>query len=338
MGSVDEEIYYPDYNATGTTVEDTEENVVQGESRTDLSEFISSDTETTYSYNVTDNSYFYNQLDVYGKTFYSQLYSNLDNMKSGTYTVDFGTTFNELLQTDSGEQTLTDAFQLSINALILDHPEIFYLDVTQIYMYTEITKNISGTTYRISIGPDEGGSYLESGFYSESDVAIAEAKIENVLNEIIESLSGSTYNQIKQVHNYLIDNVTYDSNSIEMSHNIYGTLIDNLAVCDGYAKSFKYILDNIGISCVIVCGIGENSSGEIENHAWNDVLINGSWYAVDVTWDDPIIVGGKGNLTDDLRYNYFLKGSTNFYSSHTEDGYIVDNGCFTYPTLSSSDY
>ena len=259
-------------------------------------------------------------------------------MKSGTYTIDFGTTFNELLQTDSGEQTLTDSFQLSINALLLDHPEIFYLDVTQIYMYTEITKNISGSTYRISIGPNENGSYLESGFYSENDVIIAEAQIEYILDDIIDSLSGSTYNKIKQIHNYLIDNTTYDSNSTEMSHNIYGTLVNNLAVCDGYSKSFKYILDNIGISCVVVCGIGENSSGEIENHAWNDVLIDGSWYAVDVTWDDPIIVGGRSVLTDELRYNYFLKGSTNFYSSHTEDGYIVDNGSFSYPTLSYIDY
>ena len=343
--SVDDEIYYPDYDATGTTVNETEENVVQGESKTDLSEFITSEnstntnsSETTYSYNVTDNSYFYNQLDVYGKTIYSQLYANLDNMKSGTYTIDFGTTFNELLQTDSGEQTLTDSFQLSINALLLDHPEIFYLDVTKIYMYTEITKNIAGSTYRISIGPDENGNYLESGFYSESDVLIAETQIEYVLDDIVENLSGSIYNQIKQIHNYLIDNTTYDSDSSEMSHNIYGTLVNNLAVCDGYSKSFKYILDNIGISCVVVCGIGENSSGEVENHAWNDVLIDENWYAIDVTWDDPIIVGGRGVLTDELRYNYFLKGSTNFYSSHTEDGYIVDNGSFTYPILSSNDY
>ena len=71
--------------------------------------------------------------------------------------------------------------------------------------------------------------------------------------------------------------------------------------------------------------MAENSTGNRESHAWNDVLIDGKWYAVDVTWDDPIIVGGNGRLTNDLRYNYFLKGSDTFYSSHTEDGFIVSN-------------
>lgn len=345
IGATDEEVYYPDYEATGTTVKI--EETVQGESGAELSDFINSNNTNSnsdnysnnQSYNVTDNSYFYNQLDVNGKTIYSKMYDSLDELKTGTATIDFGTTFNDLLQSADGERLITDAFQLSINALLLDHPEIFYLDVTKLYMYTESTKNISGTTYRVSIGPDEGQSYLSEGFYSESDVIIAEAQIEEELNNIIDGLSGNTYNKVKQVHDYLIDNVTYDSDSnLDMSHSIYGALINNLAVCDGYAKAYKYILDNIGISCVEVCGVAQNSNGEIENHAWNDVLIGGNWYAVDVTWDDPIIVGGRGTLTEELRYANFLKGSSTFYLSHQEDGYVVSNGEFKYPTLSESDY
>ena len=345
IGATDEEVYYPDYEATGTTVKI--EETVQGESGAELSDFINSNNTNSnsdnysnnQSYNVTDNSYFYNQLDVNGKTIYSKMYDSLDELKTGTATIDFGTTFNDLLQSADGERLITDAFQLSINALLLDHPEIFYLDVTKLYMYTESTKNISGTTYRVSIGPDDGQSYLSEGFYSESDVIIAESQIEEELNNIIDGLSGNTYNKVKQVHDYLIDNVTYDSDSnLDMSHSIYGALINNLAVCDGYAKAYKYILDNIGISCVEVCGVAQNSNGEIENHAWNDVLIDGTWYAVDVTWDDPIIVGGRGILTEELRYANFLKGSSTFYLSHQEDGYVVSNGEFKYPTLSESDY
>ena len=345
IGATDEEVYYPDYEATGTTVKI--EETVQGESGAELSDFINSNNTNSnsdnysnnQSYNVTDNSYFYNQLDVNGKTIYSKMYDSLDELKTGTATIDFGTTFNDLLQSADGERLITDAFQLSINALLLDHPEIFYLDVTKLYMYTESTKNISGTTYRVSIGPDDGQSYLSEGFYSESDVIIAESQIEEELNNIIDGLSGNTYNKVKQVHDYLIDNITYDSDSnLDMSHSIYGALVNNLAVCDGYAKAYKYILDNIGISCVEVCGVAQNSNGEIENHAWNDVLIGGNWYAVDVTWDDPIIVGGRGTLTEELRYANFLKGSSTFYLSHQEDGYVVSNGEFNYPTLSESDY
>jgi hypothetical protein len=354
FGSKDE-IYYPDYQATGIqnliTDEQTDTNVSSNttedtSTRPSLNSIINTQTGSVSSGNyvdvtdnITDNSFYYNQLDTYGKTIYSRLYSNLDNLKSGTYTVDFGVTFNELLQTAEGESTLTNAFQLSINALLLDHPEIFYLDVTKMYMFTEATTNFKGTTYKITIGPNSGNSYLAEGFNTESDVLIAEDEINTILYTVKSSLSGSIYNQIKQVHDYLVDTVEYDSyTDSDSSHTLYGALINKLAVCDGYTKAFKFFLDSLGISCVEVCGVAQNSAGVTESHAWNDVLLNGKWYAVDVTWDDPIIIGGNGTLTNELRYNYFLKGADTFFQSHEEDGYIVENGEFIYPTLNSIAY
>lgn len=359
MGS-GEEIYYPDYNATGlsaenkvaqdttTSVTTTQGQVIENtnidqESLNNIINDLNNPNNSnvvTPDYNVTDNSFFYTQLDTYGKTFYSRLYSNLDNLKTGTYSVDFGNTFNELLQTSTGEQVLTDAFQLSINALLLDHPEIFYLDVTKMYMFTESTTTVSGTTHKISIGPDGNNSYLLEQFNSLQEVLIAEDKVRTELFTITNGISGSTYDKILQIHNYLVDSVTYDSSNIEpeVSHTLYGALINKVAVCDGYAKAFKYILDNLEISCVEICGTAQNSSGITESHAWNDVLLDGKWYAIDVTWDDPIIVGGNGKLTNDLRYSYFLKGSDTFYNTHQEDGYIVANGEFRYPEISTISY
>lgn len=342
------EIYYPDYEATGVqtlpepsdsslnepNLGSSEVTVQQPSENPTVSSESGQTSQVSNFENVTDNSFFYNQLDVYGKTLYSRLYANLDNLKTGTYVVDFGITFNELLQNEAGENTLTNAFQLAINALLLDHPEIFYLDVTKMYMFTESTTTLRGTTYKISIGPDSGVSYLINGFSNKADILLAEDEIKTALHTITSKLSGSTYTKIKQVHDYLIDTIEYDSETdSDISHSIYGALINKYAVCDGYAKAFKFILDNIGISCVEICGIAQNSSGVTESHAWNDVLLDGKWYAIDVTWDDPIIIGGKGTLTNDLRYNYFLKGSDTFYLSHEEDGYIVNNGKFDYPVI-----
>jgi hypothetical protein len=348
-------VYYPDYEATGVqnltiTIDDlAEENSnITVDTNTDLNTIINSyqattqNQSTTYiseTENITDNSFYYNQLDTYGKTIYSRLYSNLDNLKTGVYTVDFDVTFNDLLQTSSGEQTLTDAFQLAINALLLDHPEIFYLDVTKMYMFTESISTIRGTTYKITIGPYSGNSYLSECFSSQEDVLIAEDEINTILYTIKSNLKGSTYEKIKQVHNYLIDTIEYNADTdADISHSIYGAFLKKYSVCDGYAKAFKFILDNIDIACVEVCGTAQNSTGVIESHAWNYVLLDGKWYAVDVTWDDPIIVGGNGILTNDLRYNYFLKGSETFFTSHTEDGYIVENGKFEYPVLNTTAY
>ena len=76
---------------------------------------------------------YYAQLDYYAKIIYTELEKNLDRMKSGTYNVDFGTTFDDLLHEEGGEQTLNDAFQLAINALNFDNPELFYIDISKVY-------------------------------------------------------------------------------------------------------------------------------------------------------------------------------------------------------------
>ena len=55
------------------------------------------------------------------------------------------------------------------------------------------------------------------------------------------------------------------------------------------------VLDEAKIQNVIVIGEGINSDGQRESHAWNYVKLEGMWYAIDVTWDDPII-RGSGSL------------------------------------------
>ena len=285
-----------------------------------------------------NNSYYYNQLNTYGKTLYNEMYKNIDNLKTGTYVIEYGTVFNDLLNTPNGEETLTDAFQLSINAMLLDHPEIFYLDVTKMYMYTEINKSLIETVYKVSIGPEEGTNYLLSDFPDQASVLIAEDELNTIAYQITSHFDGNTYNKIKQAHDYLVENLKYDEeDNLKKSHSVYGALIDKLAVCDGYAKAFKYLLDYMGIHCVQICGTAVNSLNELENHTWNYVYIENTWYAVDSTWDDPIITGG-GSLTNDLKYKYFLCGSDKFFSNHTEDGYIVSNGCFAYPVISKTSY
>ena len=111
-----------------------------------------------------------------------------------------------------------------------------------------------------------------------------------------------------------------------------------MSVCEGYARSFKYILDEMGIPCVLVIGTGTNSRGETERHAWNYVEIQGTWYAVDCTWDDPVVVGG-GIVSQSSKYKYFLKGSNDFLADHMPSGQFTPGGKeFTYPNLSSSSY
>ena len=281
---------------------------------------------------------YYHQLDNYAKIIYQELEKNLENMKSGTYNVQFGKTFDDLLHQENGEETLNQAFQLAINALNFDHPDLFYLDVSKIYLLTQITTKLWTTTYEVEIGANQGQNYLNSSIGTKENVNLAIQNIENEKAKIKATLSGDIVSQIKGVHDYLVDHLEYDSTISQNNiYNLYGALINKCTVCEGYARAFKYMMDDLGVPCLIACGTGINSSGQMENHAWNYVRLNGNWYAIDVTWDDPIIIG-NGYVGNSIKYKYYLKGSDEFFTNHTEDGNIVGDANFKYPTLSRNNY
>lgn len=283
--------------------------------------------------------FYYSQLDNDAKKLYDGIIDNLDELKTGNYTIDFGKEFNDLLNTSEGSEILNNYFQSAVNAVLLDNPEIFYLDITKMYLFTKSTTYaFTGTTYEVSIGPNDNQNYLVEGF-SSTDIRLAESTISNIKSGIVRNAkSHDTIEKIKKVHDYLVDNLEYDSTFSQNNiYNMYGALVNNLTVCEGYAKAFKSIMDELNIPCVVVCGYAQNSKGETENHAWNYVLVDEKWYAIDVTWDDPIIIGG-GTLSTESRYKYFLRGSNSLFLDHQEDGEVVSGANFAYPNLSKTDY
>ena len=283
--------------------------------------------------NIASN-YYYSQLDEYGKIIYAGLYSNKENLKSGNYKIDFGTKFNDLLNEANGENKLSIAFQSAWDAFSYDNVDVFYIDVSKVLLITESKTSWGKTTYNVKIGTGDT-DYLIKSLRNKEQVDNAEKYIEDISNKIVSALSSySNYKKVKYLHNWIIDNMEYDTSSEkEDTRNIYGALKNRVIVCEGYAKLFKYILDKMQIPCVIVSGEATNSVGKTELHAWNYVFIDNKWYAVDVTWDDPLIEGG-GKLTDENRYRYFLKGASEFLKDHTENGKFVENSIeFKFPTL-----
>ena len=296
--------------------------------------------EEKYEEEVNVRRFYYDQLNDYAKMIYDELSDHKDELKTGSYNANFDLKFNELLHQEDGRQILDDAFQFSINALTFDNPELFYIDVTKIYLSTEIRSFAFSKTYRVTVGQnmESKESYLGEGFDDENSVNEAIDKVEEVKRKLVDECQGKdTTDKIKLIHDYLVDNVEYDSNNGRNVYNIYGTLIDGKSVCEGYARSVKYILDDLDIPCIIACGIGRNRNGSTESHAWNYIHLNDAWYALDATWDDPIIIN-NGTLTDEYRYAYFLKGSNVFFQNHFEDGNIVDNSNFKYPEISREDF
>ena len=121
----------------------------------------------------------------------------------------------------------------------------------------------------------------------------------------------SDYEIAKALHDYLALNCEYDkryySGSMPyVSYTAYGALVNRTSVCAGYALAYERLMDQVGIPCEYVTGMTTNGY-----HAWNIIQIDGEWYHVDVTWDDP-----TPDREGYVRYKYFLKSDKAMSRDH----------------------
>ncbi len=285
--------------------------------------------------------YFYEQLEDYSKIIYNKLLENKENMKTGTYTINFGESFSVLLEQPNGSDLLQDYYQSAIETYLYDNPDVFYLNPKKMYINIQTTKSKFKTKYEVYLNSGNEANYLADGYTTKEEVEIAEQKIQEIKNQIISSIENkSEYEKIKYIHDYLVEQIEYDETlSKNNIYDIYGALVNKECVCEGYAKSFKYLLDEARIENVIVIGKGTNSDGQTESHAWNYVKLEEAWYAVDVTWDDPIVKGFVGYVAQKLKYKYFLLGSKDISKDHIPRTQFVEGGKeYTYPILNENNY
>ncbi len=96
------------------------------------------------------------------------------------------------------------------------------------------------------------------------------------------------------VHDMLCLGFEYDL-SLE-SRDLYGFFVNKKGTCQGYAWAYMAILREMGIEC-------EFAASDSIEHIWNLVKIDGEWYHVDVTWDDPPT---KNHMGGDISRRHFL--------------------------------
>lgn len=130
---------------------------------------------------------------------------------------------------------------------------------------------------------------------------LVEAKVDEVLARIIEP-SFTDREKVQAVHDYVVKQTRYDYDSYYKgvipgeSSSPYGVLIQRLAVCEGYTRTVQLMLDELGIPNKYTVGyVGDDL------HSWNRVQLNGKYYHVDATFNDPSI-----QHSDYVKYDYYL--------------------------------
>ena len=118
---------------------------------------------------------------------------------------------------------------------------------------------------------------------------------ETFLNQNITD-SMSDYEKELAIHDYLIYNCDYasDISDEKDEFSAYGVMLNKKAVCEGYSRAAALLLRLSNVETELISGTVEDDPSNAvtdENHMWNLVKIDGKWYHMDATWDDPI--GGE---------------------------------------------
>ncbi len=304
------------------------------ETNVSINKFYSSGTQ------VDTTKYFYNQLTSNQKEIYNQLWS-AGPVQS------IPITMNEIsikgtgsLSSTAKSNAETNAMQdimMAITALNEDNPLFFWVSGFGI-SYGGTSKRVSGT-YTYTITALTIVISINTTHYADfNDVATKQTAIIEAANKI--KVNGiSRHEKLKSIHDYLANNIVYDSTISEPNiFDAYGALVTGVCVCEGYAEALKLLCDREGIPCITVMGTGNGGA-----HKWNMVQMeDGEWYLLDSTWDDQ---------SSNIYYSYFLIGSNTkapFFSNSTvADSTIhIPNGklftdastALSYPTLSNDTY
>lgn len=125
---------------------------------------------------------------------------------------------------------------------------------------------------------------------SDKDREILE-RCREVLGEVLTE-GMSAYEMELAVHDWLVEWGSYDRTVYDNPNHSgrtgyrdpWGMLVGGYGNCLGYSSTFQLLMDLSGVECITVVGA---AFGSREDHAWNMVKLDGEWYCVDVTWDDP---------------------------------------------------
>ncbi|MFF5995729.1 DUF5050 domain-containing protein [Lysinibacillus sp. KU-BSD001] len=151
---------------------------------------------------------------------------------------------------------------------------------------------------------------------------------EQSVNGLVESIVATLqpeqmtdFEKVKFVNDYIVQNTVYSEDSATSSHSAYAVAYEGKGVCQGYALFAQRLLQALGMESMYV--VGEVYTG---GHAWNLVKVDGEWYHLDTTWNDPVPDRGNG-----VQYDYFLLNDADMGIDHTWQA--VD-----YPKATSTKY
>ncbi len=270
------------------------------------------------------------------RNFYGAVVSSLENYPASSLALEFDITY--IFQNAGGELLNQDQVIDVLYCIFSDHAEFFWFYSIGYGSYYDPVDNIFVITLYI---------YADSIWDTNAQLQNDEINFEKEVDKIVASCpTTSIYDAVVYFEDWLCKNNVYSiiaSGGYTISNTAVSAILSKNneytgPVCQGYSTAFKYLCDKVGIQCVMVLGNAYDTGGLMGAHAWNYVNFAGTWYALDITWNDSL--GDK---------SHFLVGSQTvcipsdgpYYDqwneSHKSD-MSTDRLRSVYPTLSTSAY
>lgn len=215
----------------------------------------------------------------------------------------------------------------ALDAFDRDHPEVFWLTGrSMLYWSCDVSRDSSNqwvynyTLYWMT-RVHEGNSYVGydvrfDEYKSGNAVRRRIQQIDEQVDAIFETVTSDdpvdqilAFNEWLTMHNAYNTTDPLDSApkwAWECTSALAGSSGTDGPVCEAYSRAFKVLCDRAGIPCVLVDGPANGIPDD--GHMWNYVKVDGEWYGVDVTWNDPFVSSGAA-VSGYEGTTWFLLGS-----------------------------
>lgn len=175
-----------------------------------------------------------------------------------------------------------------------------------IQKHDEVAGTLKSYKYQIMYTQDNAQLTYYFTYYTSKEKSQKAGQLLNKVAQQIMKTNKTDYERVKAVNDYVVSNTQYGGKTRDR-YTVYGLLTNKQAVCQGYALTVYDLLTRMKIPVRYVVG---TSLGQ--NHAWNKVKVDGKWYNLDSTWNDPL-----PNRPTEVNYNYFLISDRVFSKDHT---------------------
>ena len=209
---------------------------------------------------------------------------------------------------------------------------------SSVYEYIRLNKGENGwelassPVYDNNIAKYESAKSIKRSLRNTYDICRKEPEIIALADEITKDAT-SDYDKAEAIHNWVAQNIYYDSDSIINGTNnapyiASDVLKSKTAVCLGYSNLYAALCRSVGIPCNVVAGyaIGEatgvtawddsNINTSEANHAWNEVYVDNRWVIVDTTWDSKNNIKNGIKTTDTNISHLYFDSNLKFFSAN----------------------